>query len=69
MRKHIIKPIGNNIIDLFNLTRSCEGDSASDPIIFNNLDYKNYKHGINVPTCGHCFWCQERNWAVKQNDL
>lgn len=48
------------IINLFNITRSCEGE-------FSELDYTNYKPGQAVPECGKCFWCQEREWAIEQN--
>ena len=54
--------IDHNILDLFDLTRSCEGD-------FDFLDYKNYAPGNFVPECGECFWCKERNWAKQQNGL
>ena len=54
--------IKNDIMDLFNITRSCEGD-------FENLDYKNYAPGQLVPECGECFWCQERNWAKEKNNV
>lgn len=46
------------ISDLLDLTRSCEGE-------FSNITYKNYRSGQYVPTCGECFWCQERNWAIE----
>jgi len=46
-----------NIVELFNITRSCEGT-------FDWLDYKNYKKGELVPVCNECFWCKERDWAV-----
>lgn len=46
-----------NIVELFNLTRSCEGT-------FDWLDYRNYKKGEPVPACNECFWCKERDWAV-----
>lgn len=49
-----------NLMDLFNITRSCEGE-------FKGIDYKSYKPGQYVPTCGECFWCKEREWAVEQN--
>ena len=49
-----------DIIDLFNLTRSCEGE-------FNNIDYKTYKPFQPVPTCGECFWCKERSWAIDES--
>lgn len=47
------------IMDLFRLTRSCEGT-------FPGLDYKTYVPGNYVPLCGDCFWCKEREWAVEQ---
>ena len=45
------------IWDLFEMTRSCEGT-------FDNLDYRSYTKGQYVPVCGECFWCKERAWAV-----
>jgi hypothetical protein len=48
------------ILDLFDITRSCEGE-------FEGLDYKTYSPGQYVPVCGECFWCQERNWAKTLN--
>lgn len=50
----------HNIMDLFNITRSCEGT-------FKNLDYTNYINGQEVQICGECFWCNERAWAIEQN--
>jgi 7-cyano-7-deazaguanine synthase in queuosine biosynthesis len=50
-----------NVVELFNITRSCEGT-------FDWLDYRNYKDGDLVPTCGECFWCRERDWAVDQSN-
>lgn len=47
----------NNIEDLLNLTRSCEGE-------FENITYKTYTLGQEVPICGKCFWCKEREWAL-----
>lgn len=49
----------NNIEDLLNLTRSCEGEFAG-------LDYTTYTPRQIVPTCGECFWCKEREWAIEQ---
>jgi hypothetical protein len=49
-----------NIMNLFNTTRSCEGE-------FEGLDYTTYTAGQYVPTCGECFWCKEREWAIEQN--
>jgi len=48
------------ILDLFSLTRSCEGE-------FEGLDYTTYQPGQTVPVCGECFWCKERDWAIEQN--
>lgn len=50
----------HNLMDLFNKTRSCEGE-------FEGLTYKNYIPGQEVPTCGECFWCKEREWAIEQS--
>jgi hypothetical protein len=47
------------IEDLFSLTRSCERDIPG-------IDYTNYTPGQLVPTCGECFWCKERAWAIEQ---
>ena len=49
----------NNIEDLLDLTRSCEGEFAE-------LDYTTYTPKQFVPTCGECFWCKEREWAIEQ---
>jgi hypothetical protein len=51
--------VDKNLLDLFLLTRSCEGT-------FENITYKNYVTGQYVPICGKCFWCLERIWAVNQ---
>ena len=48
------------IQQLFELTRSCEGE-------FSDITYKNYTPGQEVPTCGKCFWCKEREWALCQD--
>ena len=49
-----------DLLELFNITRSCEGE-------FEGIDYTTYKSGQYVPTCGKCFWCKEREWAIEQN--
>lgn len=49
----------NNIMDLFNITRSCEGE-------FDDIDFNNYKPYQKVPTCGKCFWCKERAWGLDE---
>jgi len=48
------------IMNLFNITRSCEGE-------FEGIDYTTYIKNQPVPTCGECFWCKEREWAIEQN--
>jgi len=48
------------IMDLFDITRSCEGE-------FEDINYTNYKAGQYVPICGECFWCKERTWAIEQS--
>lgn len=45
------------IQELLNITRSCEGE-------FENITYKTYIPGQYIPTCGKCFWCKEREWAL-----
>lgn len=47
----------HNILDLLELTRSCEGE-------FEGIDYKTYTPGDHVPECRECFWCKEREWAL-----
>jgi 7-cyano-7-deazaguanine synthase in queuosine biosynthesis len=48
------------ITELFDLTRSCEGE-------FDHINYKNYLPYQFVPVCGECFWCKEREWGIEQN--
>lgn len=47
------------ILKLWELTRSCEGTVSG-------VDYTNYV-GQVIPTCGDCFWCKEREWAIAQS--
>jgi len=56
------------IEDLFNLTRSCEGDVTHKKIAPTIPNYQSYKPEMDVPECGTCFWCLERNWALSQLD-
>lgn len=49
-----------DIMELFELTRSCEGE-------FPDTNYKTYKYGQHVPVCGECFWCKERAWAIDES--
>jgi hypothetical protein len=57
-----------DILDLYNITRSCEGDTEQYPTIFNGLNYETYTPGQFVPKCGQCFWCLERAWAEDSNN-
>jgi len=57
----IIKQYYNlKLEDLLNSTRSCEGE-------IEGINYKTYRPYQFVPTCGTCFWCKEREWAIEQN--
>jgi 7-cyano-7-deazaguanine synthase in queuosine biosynthesis len=50
-----------DILWLWDKTRSCEGT-------FERIDYTNYSPlKTQVPECGTCFWCKEREWAIEQN--
>lgn len=49
-----------DLMELFNITRSCEGE-------FEGLDYTTYTPSQYVPICGECFWCKEREWALEQS--
>ena len=51
----------NDIEDLLNLTRSCEGE-------FDGINYNTYTPGQHIPICGECFWCKEREWAMQCQD-
>ena len=58
----IIKEYYNlGLQDLLAITRSCEG-------VFDGITYKTYKPGQYVPLCNECFWCKEREWAIKCQD-
>lgn len=52
--------IKQDLMDLFEITRSCEGEITG-------IDYTNYTPGQYVPVCGNCFWCKEREWAIEQS--
>ena len=56
----------HNIRGLLARTRSCEGDKTHYPEVFGDLDYRTYIPGQSVPECGKCFWCKEREWAIKE---
>jgi hypothetical protein len=55
-----------DLLDLFHITRSCEGDNSTRPEVFMGLDYTTYQPNQPVPICGRCFWCRERRWALEQ---
>lgn len=61
--------IDNNVLDLFLTTRSCEGDSDHSNLI--GMDYHWYENNRQeeIPECGDCFWCVERNWAKQKVGL
>lgn len=57
----------HNAVDLYNTTRSCEGDiNDGNAIHLVVPTLESYNPSIEVPTCGKCFWCLERNWAEAQ---
>lgn len=55
----------NNILDLLNTTRSCEGDGTKSAML-KGTDVDWYDESKDVPECGQCFWCHERNWAKQK---
>lgn len=69
------------LTDLLNTTRSCEQDDPNilaelsrsqgivNSLVKNNFKdaWRHYKSGDIVPICmDHCFWCVEREWAIKE---
>jgi hypothetical protein len=53
-----------NILFLYNTTRSCEGDINQHDIVKQACDsFINYEYGMEIPECGQCWWCEERAWA------
>lgn len=73
------------IVDLFDLTRSCEGESTmlmdsaledakkglmEKPLQNYMHDAVNqYTYGQYVPICGKCYWCKERSWAITKSKI
>jgi len=56
-----------NLMDLFNKTRSCEGDIIKSPEKYPDVNFKRgwkYSADDHIPECGNCFWCAERKWAI-----
>lgn len=57
----------HEIQELYNLTRSCEGDiNHHDNVKAACGSFKDYKDGMFIPKCGQCWWCEERDWAESQ---
>lgn len=56
-----------NKLDLYSLTRSCEGD-IDHHLIKESVDtYNPIVHTVKtIPQCGDCWWCKERQWAESQ---
>lgn len=54
----------NDILELYKLTRSCEGDINHHNAVKNACGhFKDYKDGMHIPECKQCWWCEERDWA------
>ena len=54
----------HNILDLYETTRSCEGDINHHDVVKNACGhFKDYQAGMHIPECGECWWCEERTWA------
>ena len=49
--------------DLYNTTRSCEGNVGHETSKDIIPTLEDYKPGMYVPLCNECFWCLERKWA------
>lgn len=65
----IIKQYKNNkILDLLKITRSCEGDAYMATSVF-GADWRWYDKHKDVPECGRCFWCKEKQWAMEVNGV
>lgn len=54
------------IQDLYECTRSCEGDITDANLSKFVPTLEDFTPGQHVPTCGKCFWCIERTWAETQ---
>jgi hypothetical protein len=50
-----------NKLDLYSITRSCEGDIDHPKIKESDINNVNA-----IPECGDCWWCKERQWAEEQ---
>jgi len=55
------------ILDLYNTTRSCEGDINHNHAVSDVCkDFTEYSDGMHIPICNECWWCEERTWAESQ---
>lgn len=59
----------HDIVDLFETTRSCEGD-INHPVFWPYRDgekdvHKDIAPDV-LPLCGECWWCRERQWALDE---
>jgi len=53
-----------DLLDLYNMTRSCEGDiNHMDNIKEACGHFRLYKPGMEIIECKECWWCEERDWA------
>jgi hypothetical protein len=57
-----------DVVNLLDTTRSCEGDIKSTNIKNTIPNLNHYTPEKDVPTCGTCFWCLEREWAYSKLD-
>lgn len=56
-----------DILDLYNITRSCEGDINHHDVVKQAVpEFSKYTSGMKVPVCNQCWWCEERAWAESQ---
>lgn len=58
----------NDILDLLKTTRSCEGDAYMSTAVY-GYDWRWYENNKDVPECGRCFWCKEKQWAMEVNGV
>ena len=52
-----------DMADLYNTTRSCEGSIGHSTSVEVVPTLDDYKPGMYIPLCKECFWCLERDWA------
>jgi len=69
----------HDVEELLNTTRSCEGETGymndasvaegiTNKMVDNGFEnaFIHYTPGDELPECGKCFWCLERNWAIEE---